>query len=330
MPITDSFSPQPASFDWAIVAATISILLGGILFGTGIGLRFARLRLFGQEELAQGIISAAMVGGIFAFCSALSVAASGIVPSSGWPPCPSAANVAGTPFGFYECHLEAMSASYSELSSSLQRSSTITGFASSLKITEGNVSAQPLFALEESSRSLSEESRVANGIAALAHSELLVADVVRSSALVLFLPIGLLLRSFFATRKLGAAAMAIAVSAFMVYPLLFIHTFPAGKSAQAAANATIASGNFNAAFASIPSLELGSAAGVRDRIDEISGGDFESRLQGMLSGSAGANAQAASDLAVFPLISLIVSAVAALEMYLIFSANIFVPYFETV
>ena len=152
----------------------------------------------------------------------------------------------------------------------------------------------------------------------------------RASALALFLPIGVLLRAFFATRKLGAAAMAIAVSAFAVYPLLFMHTFAASDSADAAQNATALSGSFNSAFAAVPSTDLNSPAGVQNQIISISGGDFAGKLQSALSSSAGANAQAVSDLAVFPIISLIVSAVAALEFYLIFSANVFVPYFEAV
>ena len=331
MALPDSFIPQTTNFDWAIIAATISILLGGILFGAGIAFRYARLRLFGQEEIAQGIISAAMAGGILVFCSALSVAAiSAMPPGAAMPSCPHAQAAASTPSGLYECNLEAMSGAYSGLSSSILRSSLIIGFASSLKITEGNVSAQPLFAYEEASRSVSSESRDAAGVAALSYMELSLADIVRASALVLFLPVGLLLRTFFATRKLGAAAMAVAVSAFMVYPLLFIQTFPASKSAAAAANATALADGFNSEYANVRSADLSNTAAVQSQISAISGGDFENRLQPALSSSANANALAIADLAIYPLISLVVSAVAALGFYWIFSARVFVPYLDAV
>ncbi|MFA6489749.1 MAG: hypothetical protein WCT52_03620 [Candidatus Micrarchaeia archaeon] len=324
------FIPQASSFDWAVIAATISILLGGILFGAGIAFRYARLRLLGQEELAQGIISAAMVGGIVAFCAVLNAAALAAMPSGATPHCPNSQAAATTPSGLYECNLEALSGTYGGLSASLLRSSVITGFASSLKITDGNVTAQPFFALEEASRSLSAESRNANGISALSELELALAGMIRASALVLFLPVGLLLRTFFATRKLGAAAMAAAVAAFMVYPLLFLHTFPASSSPAVAKNATTLADGFNAAYAAIPAVRLNDTASVQSQMEGISGGEFEARLQPVLSASADANALAVADLVVFPLVSLAVSAVAAFEFYRIFSARVFVPYLDEI
>lgn len=330
MDALSGFSPNSATFDLAIMAATISILLGGISFGLGLGLQNMRIRLFGQEELAQGIVSAAMVGGIFAFYSILNAAALSAVPQASLPSCPRSQGITSSPFGFYECHLEALSNSYSSESSALSQSALIAGFASSLKITNGNVSSQPFFALEEASRSLSAQSGKSNEISALSYSSLELAGLARSSALALFLPIGLLLRTFFATRKLGAAAMAISVSAFMVYPLLFMHTFPASKALSASIAATKASNGFNNAFSGVTLLELGDASGAQSQASALSSNGFPGKASSLLQSSANANALPAADLFVFPLVSALVSLVAALELYSIFSMRIFVPYLDSV
>jgi hypothetical protein len=326
----DTLQMQAASFDWAIIASTISILIGGILLGAGLAFRITRLRLLGQEEIAQGIISAAMVGGIFAFYTTLNAVASSAAPPSSLPSCPNSSGAATTPFGYYECNLEALTGTYSNLSSSLLHASVIAGFVSSLKISAGAVSAQPFFALEEASRSLNFQSSFANAVSALAYSEWQLAEIIRTSALAVFLPAGLLLRTFFATRKLGAAAMALSVSAFMVYPLLFLHTFSSSKSLAAASLANQAASSFNEEFASIPLLELDSTAFVKEKIMQMANGDFPGKLHPLLSSSASANLLALQDLAVFPLLSLVVFFASALEFYWIFSAQIFLPYFKSV
>ncbi|MCX6769061.1 MAG: hypothetical protein NT051_00055, partial [Candidatus Micrarchaeota archaeon] len=68
-----------ASFDIAIMAATISILIGGILFGIGMGFGARRIRLLGSEELGQGIISAAMLGALISVSAVLDTATSSLV-----------------------------------------------------------------------------------------------------------------------------------------------------------------------------------------------------------------------------------------------------------
>ncbi len=324
------FLPNGASFDLAIIAATISILIGGISFGMGIGLQHARIRLFGQEELAQGIVSAAMVGGIFAFYSILNAAALAAVPPSSLPSCPRSHDVANSPFGFYECHLEALSVSYAASSSALSQSALITGFASSLKITDGNVSAQPFFALEGASRSISAQSEKAGEISALSYSSLELAELVRVSALAIFLPVGLLLRAFFATRRLGAAVMAIAVSAFMVYPLLFMHTYPISTALPSSVAAARVSNDFNAAFSGATLPEFGDSSAVKAQVRSLSNDGFPGRVSMLLQSAANSNALPVSDLLVFPAVSIIVSLVTALELYGIFSARIFVPYLDSV
>lgn len=317
------------AFEPAMIAATISILLGGILFGVGLGFQARRIRLLGMEELGQGIISAAMVGALAAFCLLLNSAAASLLPAE-TPECPAVPSPASSPYSYYECGLSSLEGGFSGLSFALARSAEITGFASSLKVSAGVITAQPFFALEDASRQLSSSSALSQSASSLAFFERSIADFVRTSALLVFLPAGLLLRCFFATRRLGAAAMALSISAYIIYPLIFLYSIPQSGTAEAATQAAGASASFNEKFAAIPLLDLDETASVKEKIGEMSQNDFSGQLQPLFSLSSRALSLSATDLILLPLLSLIVSGVAALELYRLLSAQIFLPYFESI
>jgi hypothetical protein len=317
------------SFDIAIIAATISILLGGILFGVGLGFGIRRIRLIGAEEIGQGIISAAMVGALMAFSLLLNSTTSSLVPSA-LPACPNIPSPESSPYSYCECHLSFLESQFSRLGAALSRSAEITGFTSSLQISAGVVSAQPFFALEEASRQLSAMSSTANLASSLAFFERSLAAFVRSFALAIFLPAGLVLRCFFATRRLGAAAMALSISAYAVYPLFFLYSFPESNAGALASDASATVESFNSQFAALPLLELDETGAVKEKIDEMSGGEFSSSLQPQLSQSGRAVSLALLDLLLFPALSLIISGVAALELYRLLSAPLFLPQFDSI
>lgn len=319
----------PANFDLAITAATISILLGGILFGAGLGFGIRRIRLIGAEEVGQGIISAAMLGALVSFTLLLDSSFSSISLSTP-PSCPQIANPTGSPHAYYACNLAALDLSLRELASLLSRAADITGFASSLQLSLGVIVAQPFFALQSLSQQLSGASYLIYAASALSFLELELSNFIRASALIAFLPAGLFLRTFFATRKLGAAAMAIAIAAYAVYPLLFTYTFSVSGAQKEIASASAAAGSFDAKFASLPLLELDETSAVKAKMDELSAGDFGAQAQPLLPSAMRALALSLSDLIIYPLLSLAVSIVAAFELYRLLSAPIFLPYFSSV
>ena len=330
MPLLQDFSSGTGSFDTAILAATISILLGGILFGVGLGFGLRRMRLFGAEEIGQGIISAAMAGAIFSFAVLADATVASIVPQGSVPSCNGISEPTGSPFAYYACNLQALSDSLRILGSSLYRSADIAGFASSLSVNAGVISAQPFFALQSASKQLSDAAAQADSLSALSFLELSLAGVIRSSALQVFLPAGLLLRTFFATRRLGSAAMALAVSAYLIFPLLFLYTFTVSGARAASSDAISVASGFNSQFASLPLLDLDATGAARQQINGMSQNDFGGAVQPVFPLALRANALAQADLLVYPLLSLIVSAVAALEFYRLISAPVFLPYFESI
>lgn len=323
------FNTASGAFDIAIIAATISILLGGILFGAGMGFGIRRIRLIGAEEMGQGMISAAMVGALMAFSLLLDSTTASLVPPT-LPTCPAIQSPSSSPYSYLECNLASLEGSFSRLASSLSRNSEICGFASSLKISTGIISAQPFFALEAASQQLFSLSASAQSASSLAFLERMAADFIRTSALTVFLPAGLLLRCFFATRRLGAAAMALSISAYAVFPLFFLYSFGASQTGALADSAAMASEAFNGDFASIPLLNLEETGAVRNAISGMSESDFSGKLQPLFSLSGRAISVSALDLILFPALSLIVSAVAALELYRLLCAPLFLPYFESI
>ncbi len=72
--------------------------------------------------------------------------------------------------------------------------------------------------VDEMSGDISDMKSLAN----LADEETWILTFVDSAAFKLFLPLGLLFRLFFPTRKLGGVIMAMAVSAYVIYPLLMV------------------------------------------------------------------------------------------------------------
>jgi len=322
-------SASSPNFGLAITAATISILIGGILFGTGLGFGIRRIRLMGAEEIGQGIISAAMLGALVSFTLLLDSAFSSL-PLSTLPSCPQISSPLSSPHAYYACNLAALELSLRELASLLLRAADITGFASSLQLSLGVITAQPFFALQSFSQQLSEASYAIYAASALAFLQLELSNFIRASALFVFLPAGLLLRTFFATRKLGAAAMAIAIAAYVVYPLLFTYTFSISGAQKEIASASQAVSSFDSKFASLPLLELDENAAVKAKIDELSSGDFGSQAQPLLPLAMRALALSLADLVIYPLLSLAVSIVAAFELYRLLSAPIFLPYFSAV
>ena len=318
-----------SNFNMAITAATISILIGGILFGVGLGFGIRRLRLLGAEEIGQGIISAAMLGCLISFALLLQSSFSSI--SLATPPtCPQIASPQSSPHAYLACNLAALELSQRELASLLFRASDITGFAASLQLSLGVVSAQPFFALQSLSQQLSGASNLLHIASALSFLELEMSNIIQVSALTVFLPAGLLFRTFFATRKLGAAAMAIAIAAYVVYPLLFTYTFSVSSAQKELASASQLASSFDNKFASLPLLELDETTAVKAKIDELSSGDFGGEAQPILPSAMRALALCLADLVIYPLLALAVSIVATFEIYRLLSAPIFLPYFSSV
>ena len=124
--------------------------------------------------------------------------------------------------------------------------------------------------------------------------------------------------------------MAIAISAYAVYPLLFTYTFSVSNTQKEIASASQAASEFDSKFTSLPMLELDETSAVKEKMDELSSGDFGAQAQPLLPSAMRALSLSIADLLIYPLLALVVSTIAALELYRLLSAPIFLPYFSSV
>lgn len=222
----------------AVSVIAIMISVGGIIFGLGYAMDNNRLKNFGRDELIQSFINGAIVGALFLFFSPLGLGTgmiNGLVSgshanatcngymSSNYAICFAYNYLVGvTPVTINNSSYPSL------LGSSLELLLPISG----LYITLGLISSTQLdFGIASISFGtvlaplLSQEDFIISAltfaiISIYTQSALL--GVISIVAIPLLLPVGLVLRTFYPTRKLGGTAIAIAIGLFAIFPLTYL------------------------------------------------------------------------------------------------------------
>jgi len=225
---------------YSIAVSVIAIMMsiGGIVFGLGYAFDNKKLKDFGWNELIQSVINGVIVGALFfAFSShgAIAQAINDVVISS---------NVSATCQGYMSnnyaiCfaynYLVGLSpvkingSSYlSLLDSSLALLIPISllymglGVLSSVQLNLGLFSIGLSAALGPI---LSQQKYIIEALIFAIigiYTQATLLNVVAVVALPLLLPIGIILRTLYVTRRLGGAIMAIAIGLFAVFPLTYL------------------------------------------------------------------------------------------------------------
>jgi uncharacterized membrane protein len=247
--------------DIAVKVVTASILLAGILWGVGRALTVKRLEMFGLEELLQSIINAAIIGSFAAIIELVGTISSSVVEQS----CAEGSVVAQL-----TCTLDALSDSFFFFMQQLVQVLTLTGYYQSLSLDFGAFGISPFTNLSSVSNALSLQLLTTNLVMILVSLNAQIASFVGQNALALLFPVGLVLRTFFATRKVGGFMIALAVGLYIFYPT-FILVFP--NPAPEVANATMMMGNFtnNSFYATPPVLDLNSNYAIAGKLDILAG-----------------------------------------------------------
>jgi hypothetical protein len=117
-------------------------------------------------------------------------------------------------------------------------------------------------------------------------------NFVAQNSLLLLLPIGLVLRTVFATRKVGGFLIALAIGLYIFYPA-FVLVFP--DPGPSLLNATAVMDNFtsNSLYATVPVVDLNSNYAIAGKLDVMSGrcvaGNSSDNLTGPSSGNLTGN-----------------------------------------
>ncbi|MCD6549360.1 hypothetical protein J7K41_01460, partial [Candidatus Micrarchaeota archaeon] len=100
--------------------------------------------------------------------------------------------------------------------------SHILHYIASIKVNLNVVEVKPFNSLDNLGSLLDGQVKIFNGIRMLTSAEILFLEFVETTTLTVFLPVGLALRAFFMTRKIGGALLAIGLGFYLVYPLVML------------------------------------------------------------------------------------------------------------
>jgi hypothetical protein len=253
------------NLDVAVAIVSASIILSGILIGLGRAFSIKRVESFGVEELVQSIINAALIG---AFASIIALVGSlANLDSEGI--CSNSPDILIKA----KCNFEELNMHIWKFQTQTIHSLNTIGYYKNLELNFGLFSTKPFESIEPIFRILSDQITTLNLLLTINMGLISFMEFMSKNALTLILPLGLLLRSFFLTRKIGGILIGIAIGTVLVFP-----TFVLGfeNPIPTLINATNATNNFNSNiyYAPTPIIDLNNNYAVAARIDVMSGRCF--------------------------------------------------------
>ncbi|MFN3910297.1 MAG: hypothetical protein ACK4J0_03655 [Candidatus Anstonellaceae archaeon] len=210
----------PSAYDLGINLVIISIILAGFAIGLSQIIRSKKILSWGVEELVQAIINAALLGVLVSGSASLSVLASSLVDQAYLQNCsyPSLPTFISASL----CKQDmATTLIYQTVNYLYSTSSSLASLAS-VKIRLNVIDATPLSSLEYAAGHFSSIAFNLLNTGLLLETQKEFLFFIAQSGFSLFLPLGLLLRMFFMTRKVGGAILAGAIGFYIFYPLLML------------------------------------------------------------------------------------------------------------
>lgn len=262
--IKESFKSMAETFvgiEIAVIIVTASIILAGILIGIGKAIGNKKIEHFGIEELIQSVVNAAIIGSLAAIVELVTVISSSIVLGT----C-----TTGNVVSQLSCTLVNTNNSLFALFNQLLQVSTIVSYYQTISLDFGAFALSPFANLASVSNILSLQLLSINTIMMLGQLNAHITTFIGQNALGLLFPLGLVLRTLFATRKLGGFLVALAIGLYVFYPT-FVLIFP---SPSESTNTSIVSmQNFinNGYYSTIPVIDLNDNYMLAGKLDVMSG-----------------------------------------------------------
>jgi len=333
--LLSEFAAGTGSYSIAIIIIAISIILSGIGIGIGLALKSRKIINFGKEELIQSFINAALVGGLVLIVAMIdSITLSFIPIEEAQSMCPSLEANTLTATTYIQCQFSSLLSNVYLLISELMKTDHIIMFLSNMEFEFGVITSAPFSSLANISSTLQMFTEWIISSSILINLNIIFLGFVFATAMLLFLPLGIILRSFFLTRKIGGALMAIGIGFYVVYPLLFIIAFPYTLDSGRIDEAVTCLNTFNSKYQNIAVFsDLNKDEEMLNKINEISMMDSSTNylledayeISNLLS-------SAVSDILfialIIPLIALGVTIVAIYELARVLGGEIITSTFE--
>ncbi|OIO20783.1 hypothetical protein AUJ17_05560 [Candidatus Micrarchaeota archaeon CG1_02_47_40] len=313
--------PEFAQGAYSIASSVVllSIMLSGILIGIGKAFSSRRLYSFGTEELFQSIINGAIVGGAFTITTTLDSIAGSLTASS-----PIFSCAGSTLADICSCALSAVYSSLSSLLQSTLHTADIIGFASKLSFTFASISSTPFFSLEQTVSTFGSFQFSLIAIMLSLNLQLLAVQFISSYAMALLLPLGIVFRSFFATRKIGGALLGMAIGAYIFLPLciyLSLAVEDDGWGAFTSLSSSVSS--FREDFGALPTSNFEESDNLQEQVENLREEGFLDRVAELLSLYSSALSLLFLQNILMPLLGLLITAVAVFHLAKIFGGELF-------
>lgn len=271
----------------------IMIILSGIAIGVGKAVGSKRLELFGVEELAQAMLNAAIIGVFAAIVATITQVSADI----DFLTCG-----AGLPEEL-QCQMVNVENTSFSLMAESEKTALTLGYYESLLLYFGSFDIQILKGLEPMSETLDEGVKMLNINSTFAAMNSQLANFIAQTMLEVFLPLGIIFRSFFATRKIGGFLIGTAIGFYLLFPY-FVLIVPSPLPIVDAVVASFKAINENANYATMPIVDLDDNYAVAEKLYGLSTGDFVGDLIVAIKGLADANGALLLYVIVGPVIAL--------------------------
>ena len=225
-------------YEIAMLAVTVMFMLAGIALGLGIAFRSRWLSEWGKGELTQSMINGALVGGLITLFGAggvIPALMNSYVPSSDFvlttcnadqgncaKTCENANIPENTPMCYALKYLQVLMNKVSGTIGYLIIVIPLLSMLSSIQISIFVASFMPFSGLGAFVTIYSHVLEMLVLLSVMLLAQVIFLKFIYTSSLTVLLPTGLVLRSFFMTRRLGGALMAIAIGLAVVFPLTFV------------------------------------------------------------------------------------------------------------
>ena len=332
---------------YSIAASVIAIMIaiGGMILGVGYAMDDKKLKNFGRDELFQSLINGVILGSLFVFLSpgGLGVAViNGAVQSSGGGATCSSFMQFNYAICFADNYLVGLNPvkienrSYPSLLDSslallvpISTSYALLGVISATNIDLGIASFSFSSILAPV---LSEEEFLLKALTFAVvglYTQAALLEVVAVIAVPLVLPMGIILRTFYFTRKLGGMLIAVAIGLYAVFPLTYLFdaqvtaTYSTSLNSQSFSSFTLSSQNLQNEI-----LSVGGSAVSSNSISNI-GSSIISGVTGLVNSFTSMVRELVSALSMlivevffFPLFSLVLTIVSIREMATILGSEV--------
>lgn len=337
-------------FSIAVYVISITVAISGLLIGAGYAINDRKLKETGKNELLQSMINGILVGSLLLLFSSNGIISSIIrsltLANGTTITCSSFLSnntaiclsydylVSPTPYTFMGSTHYSILSTVTGLLVSLFSLNVLLGIIASTKINLLIISFSFGSALNPIQYEIQYLIKVLSTVAISATVQASVLMFVAISALSVILPLGLILRTFYPTRKLGGFLIASAIGLYVVLPLSYVfnatieNAYSTNVNSTSLTEATISATNLkNAVFSlNIGANSIGSF-GVINSLADLSSG-LTSALTNMINGIISAIAYLIMYTFVLPIFSLIITGLSIKELSELLGSEAFFGRFD--